>query len=177
MGFLNAAMVLLVVVVLAGFEFSLGGAATVYKVGDSTGWTTLVKYDYKKWAADKSFGVGDTILFEYNAQYHNVMQVTHADYTSCNASAPFKTYTTGNDSIIIMKKGHYYYFCGIPGHCQEGQKVDIRVSKLTSSIAPGMSPSPAPSMVSVPSPKNTAALVSSNKGGLVALLLLSLFAY
>lgn len=33
----------------------------VYKVGDSTGWTTIGNFDYKKWAATKTFQVGDTI--------------------------------------------------------------------------------------------------------------------
>ncbi|BAT94045.1 hypothetical protein VIGAN_08061200 [Vigna angularis var. angularis] len=35
--------------------------AAVYKVGDSAGWTTLGKIDYKKWAATKNFQIGDTI--------------------------------------------------------------------------------------------------------------------
>jgi len=35
--------------------------AAVYKVGDSSGWTTLGKIDYKKWAATKNFQIADTI--------------------------------------------------------------------------------------------------------------------
>ncbi|KAJ6430032.1 hypothetical protein OIU84_021445 [Salix udensis] len=61
-------------------------------------------------------------VFEYNAQFHNVMRVTHAMYKACNTSAPLATYTTGNDSITIKTRGHHFFFCGVPGHCQAGQK-------------------------------------------------------
>ena len=66
-------------------------------------------------------------VFEYNAQFHNVMRVTHAMYRACNTSAPLATYTTGNDSITIKTHRHHFFFCGVPGHCQIGQKVDINV--------------------------------------------------
>ncbi|XVE66014.1 hypothetical protein DITRI_Ditri08aG0047500 [Diplodiscus trichospermus] len=140
--------------------------AAVYKVGDSAGWTTIGNIDYKRWAATKTFRVGDIILsllhmvnflqwcqdcglklfFKYNAQFHNVMQVTHPMYKACNVSAPLATYTTGNDSINITRKGHQFFFCGVPGHCQAGQKVDINVLR-TFEIAP----TPAPSRQTPPS--------------------------
>ncbi|KAF9589838.1 hypothetical protein IFM89_028773 [Coptis chinensis] len=36
--------------------------ATVYKVGDANGWTIPVVDYYKKWAADKTFKVGDVTI-------------------------------------------------------------------------------------------------------------------
>ncbi|KAL3505900.1 hypothetical protein ACH5RR_031282, partial [Cinchona calisaya] len=36
-------------------------SGAVYKVGDSAGWTTIGKVDYRKWAATKTFQVGDLI--------------------------------------------------------------------------------------------------------------------
>ena len=68
------------------------------------------------------------------------MRVTHPMYKACNVSAPLATYTTGNDSIKITTKGHHYFFCGVPGHCQAGQKVDINVLR-TSETAPTPAPS------------------------------------
>ncbi|XP_022722916.1 mavicyanin-like [Durio zibethinus] len=135
--------------------------AAVYKVGDSAGWTTIGNIDYKQWAATRTFQVGDIIRFEYNAQFHNVMRVTHPMYRACNASAPLATYTTGNDSIVITTKGHHYFFCGVPGHCQAGQKVDINVLR-TAETAPtpgpsGLSPPSAPS-VGVPAPSESNAI-------------------
>ncbi|XP_031276634.1 mavicyanin [Pistacia vera] len=151
------------VVMLTLFLLKVSNAA-VYKVGDSGGWTTIGNIDYKQWAATKTFQLGDTILFEYNSQFHNVMQVTHAMYRACNASAPLATYTTGNDSITIKTKGHHFFFCGVPGHCQAGQKVDINV--LRTSDQPAAAPSGAvsspPSVpaakVPGPSPNNAVSL-------------------
>lgn len=93
-------------------------------------------------------------MFEYNSQFHNVMQVTHAEYKSCNASAPITTHTTGNDSITITNQGHHFFICGVPGHCQAGQKVDINVLR-DSSVAPSPSTLSSPPSVpagSVPAP-------------------------
>ncbi|KAM6566186.1 hypothetical protein CsatA_025314 [Cannabis sativa] len=114
--------------------------AAVYKVGDSSGWTT--------------------IEFEYNAQFHNVMRVTHAMYKTCNASLPLETYTTGNDSITITTRGHHFYMCGVPGHCQGGQKVDINVPRTPSAdVAPTplVSVSPPAPAVKAPAPASNVA--------------------
>nr|GMD88320.1 mavicyanin-like [Ipomoea batatas] len=132
----------------------------VYKVGDAAGWTTIGNVDYKLWSATKTFQVGDVIVFEYNPQFHNVMQVTHPMYQTCNASSPIATHTTGNDSITINTHGHHFFLCGVPGHCQNGQKLDINVLRaaVVSSSSPTQSPTasttaPAPA----PSPSHAAA--------------------
>ncbi|KAF9673921.1 hypothetical protein SADUNF_Sadunf10G0074100 [Salix dunnii] len=136
--------------------------AAVYKVGDSAGWTTSGNIDYKQWSSTKTFQVGDVIIFEYNAQFHNVMRVTHAMYRTCNTSAPLATYTTGNDSITIQTRRHHFFFCGVPGHCQIGQKVDINVLRSDEMAqAPAASsavPSPPVPSAKVPGPTSSNAL-------------------
>lgn len=88
------------------------------------------------------------------------MQVTHAGYKACNASSPISTRTTGNDTIVIDSHGHHFFLCGVPGHCQAGQKVDINVLRATS-IVPGPSRSPSDLVpevkVPAPSPSDAAA--------------------
>nr|XP_016447135.1 PREDICTED: mavicyanin-like [Nicotiana tabacum] len=130
---------------------------TVYSVGDSAGWTGS-NIDYHMWASTKTFQVGDTLghgfeswnqsatevlalgiftncclngaeVFQYNQQLHNVVRVSLSDFHSCNAGNPIATYSSGNYSITIVGPGHYYYICGFRGHCQAGQKLDIRVPK------------------------------------------------
>ncbi|KAL4296743.1 hypothetical protein GQ457_12G003260 [Hibiscus cannabinus] len=164
-----------VVVVAALLQLSY---AAVYKVGDSGGWTSIGNLDYKQWAATKTFHVGDVIRFEYNAQFHNVMRVTHIMYKACNASAALATYTTGSDTINITTKGHHYFICGVPGHCQAGQKVDINVLRESET-----SPTPSPSGLSAasasvrlagapaPSPSGAISLKGSSKGSLTKLCL------
>ncbi|XP_021900037.1 mavicyanin-like [Carica papaya] len=109
------------VITMALWGFSLGA---VHKVGDSAGWSPAA--DYQKWASSNTFHVGDTLVFEYNKQLHNVKQVKREDFESCNAASPIATYTTGSDSISLKSRGDYY-FCGFAGHCQAGQKVHVKV--------------------------------------------------
>ncbi|WOH12855.1 hypothetical protein DCAR_0832364 [Daucus carota subsp. sativus] len=154
-------------ILVSQLQVSMGA---VYKVGDSAGWTIAGSVDYRQWSAPKTFHVGDIILFQYNSQFHNVMQVHHAEYKSCNASAPIVTHTTGNDSITITSKGHHFFLCGIPGHCQAGQKVDINVLRVSSSKAPTSSatspssPSSSPAVTILPpslSPSKATSLLFS----------------
>ncbi|KAL8171358.1 hypothetical protein V2J09_023162 [Rumex salicifolius] len=144
---LNSVMrVALLVVLLAS---SCNGK--VYKVGDKAGWTIIGNVDYKQWAATKTFHVGDVIVFNYNPQFHNVIQVTHAEYKTCNSSSPIAIHTAGNDTITITNHGHHFFLCGIPGHCQSGQKVDINVIRVSSLLAP------TPSVASTPATMASAA--------------------
>ncbi|GAB2281084.1 hypothetical protein Dimus_015693, partial [Dionaea muscipula] len=131
----------------------------VYKVGDSQGWTSIIPHpNYSQWAASKTFHIGDVIIFQYNRDFQNVMQVSRVEYKSCDIKDPIATYYSGNDSITIRSPGHYFYICSFPGHCQAGQKVDFRVLKTSSPVSPSASPSlsPTPSFrlspVSAPSP-------------------------
>lgn len=143
-------------------------AGEVYQVGDSAGWTIIGNVDYNAWASNKTFQVGDTILFNYNPKFHNVMQVTHDEYKSCNATSPTATYTTGNDSITITTRGHHWFLCGTPGHCQAGQKVDINVRKAPAPVAPPPSVSPAPTPAPMaPAPAPSAASTFTSNGLLV----------
>nr|XP_043611498.1 mavicyanin-like [Erigeron canadensis] len=107
---------------------------TVYTVGDSQGWAILVNSDYTTWTSSKRFRVGDTLLFHYHPGSHNVIQVNRYNYRSCNTSAPWKTFGTGNDSFNIKAPGHYYFSCSFPGHCEAGQKLNVRVLKKYSLI-------------------------------------------
>ncbi|CAN4092989.1 unnamed protein product [Withania somnifera] len=149
----------------------------VYQVGDSAGWTTIGNVDYKQWAANRTFLVGDVIVFQYHPQFHNVMQVIHAEYQSCNASAPISTHTTGNDSITITTHGHHFFLCGVPGHCQAGQKVDINVLRASSSAStlPSPSSSPVPAVaVAAPSPSQASYWLPSKIGLVTAVSLVLL---
>ncbi|GLU07543.1 hypothetical protein SLE2022_244980 [Rubroshorea leprosula] len=160
---------------LALFGVSLGA---VYKVGDSAGWTSIGNIDYKKWASSHNFHVGDSLIFEYHNQFHNVEQVIHQDFQSCNASSPVATYTSGSDSITLKRSGHYYFLCGTPGHCQAGQKVDILVT--SPSLRPAASPAPhglppfgLPIDSTAPSPAQSGAPPSHHRLSLLSLAIIA----
>ncbi|CAJ1925440.1 unnamed protein product [Sphenostylis stenocarpa] len=165
MAFREKAVVFLMMMMMTASQVS---HAAVHKVGDSSGWTIIGNIDYRKWAATKNFQVGDTIVFEYNAKFHNVMRVTHAMYKTCNASSPLTTMTTGNDTIKITNYGHHFFLCGIPGHCQAGQKVDINVVKVSGAAAAAAeAPTPTSAMASPVPPANVPAPSPNNASPLM----------
>ncbi|URE49823.1 Plastocyanin-like domain [Musa troglodytarum] len=97
-----------------------------------------------------SFRHNNVAVFKYNKNFHNVLEVSKADYKACSAASPIAAYTSGNDSITLKRRGHHFFICGVPGHCSAGQKVDVRIAKLTASsaapsVAPAASPLPATS--------------------------------
>ncbi|KAF0905934.1 hypothetical protein E2562_008957 [Oryza meyeriana var. granulata] len=155
-----AVAALAVVVVSAGMA-----AAAVYEVGDKAGWTIMGNPNYSDWAASKKFLLGDTVVFTYNKQFHNVMAVSKADYKNCDTSKPIATWSTGNDSVVLNATGHHYFLCGFPGHCAIGQKVDIRVATSGHSSA---APSGAPSMAPAPASGSSEAPAAGGSSGRAA---------
>ncbi|XP_057503760.1 blue copper protein-like [Actinidia eriantha] len=57
--------------------------ATVYNVGESSGWTVGV--DYTNWTSGKTFMVGDSLVFNYGSG-HTVDEVSGSDYNTCTAA-------------------------------------------------------------------------------------------
>ncbi|XP_024004247.1 mavicyanin [Eutrema salsugineum] len=145
---------LMILVALLGVV--VGG--TVHKVGDSKGWT-MMGVDYEAWASSRTFQVGDSLVFEYNNEYHDVTQVTPLDFELCEPSYPLAKYQTGSDMVKLTKPGVHNFICGVPGHCDAGQKLQIHV--LPASLGPVAAPVPRPvrspssiSSSSSPSPAN-----------------------
>ncbi|XP_077247538.1 mavicyanin-like [Tasmannia lanceolata] len=112
------------VLVLAAL-LQCAAAATTHVVGGSVGWT--VSPTYSSWAADQTFIVGDTLVFNFTTGSHNVAQVSETDYNACTGTNPISTTTTGPANIVLSSTGNHYYICTITGHCQAGQKVTINV--------------------------------------------------
>ncbi|KAK9146689.1 hypothetical protein Sjap_006592 [Stephania japonica] len=157
------------------FHVSAGAVHRVqWSVGD---------VDYNEWASSHSFHPGDTLVFEYHAHSHNVMQVNPSDFKSCNSSAPaLAVYTSGNDAVTFKMSGNYYFICGAPGHCEVGQKVEIMVvpSSPSSSMIGASHPALSPSAFS-PVPPNTSSVAVKYAAskflliGLVGIALLSTY--
>ncbi|TVU14989.1 hypothetical protein EJB05_38487 [Eragrostis curvula] len=99
-------------------------SAKDYTVGDSTGWTTGV--DYTAWTKGKTFHVGDTLSFQYNA-IHSVMEVSAADHGACSASNPLRSHKDQSTTIALTNPGTRYFICGTTGHCAAGMKLAVTV--------------------------------------------------
>ncbi|KAJ0984573.1 hypothetical protein J5N97_002929 [Dioscorea zingiberensis] len=106
------------------------GSATIYTVGDSNGWNTGV--DYSSWANDKTFVVGDTLVFNYASGLHNVAEVTTSDYESCTTSNVINSDNSGTTRVELSSPGRHHFICGVPGYCSQGMKLAVTAETASS---------------------------------------------
>ncbi|KAF8111857.1 hypothetical protein N665_0072s0068 [Sinapis alba] len=119
-------------------------SATIYKVGDSDGWSA--KDDtYYSWADRKEFHVGDSLVFDYDGNFNDVTQVSGAlEYQFCDSSSPKAVYKTGHDVVTLTEPGFYYFISSNHSQCSSGQRLDILVTHDPSRPVP---PPPQPSKI------------------------------
>ncbi|XP_022773120.1 blue copper protein-like isoform X2 [Durio zibethinus] len=115
--------------------------ATVYTVGDTSGWTIGV--DYSTWTKGKTFQVGDSLVFNYPTS-HTVDEVSSSDYSTCTVGNAITTDNSGATTVALKTAGTHYFICGVISHCGNGMKLAVKVES-GSSIAPSISPSKSPS--------------------------------
>ncbi|XP_052190886.1 blue copper protein-like isoform X1 [Diospyros lotus] len=106
--------------------------ATVYAVGDLTGWTMGV--DYSAWTTGKTFMLGDTLVFNYGSG-HTVDEVSRSDYKTCTVGNSITTDNSGSTTIALKTAGTHYYICGVIGHCGSGMKLAVTVAGGAASAA------------------------------------------
>ncbi|KAJ0085335.1 hypothetical protein Patl1_08581 [Pistacia atlantica] len=116
------APVLCVVLVICMVVPSL---ATVYTVGDSSGWT--MGADYSTWTSGKTFKVGDSLVFNYGSG-HTVDEVSASDYNTCTTGNALTTDSSGATTIALKTAGTHYFICGVIGHCGNGMKIAVTVT-------------------------------------------------
>ncbi|XP_010258753.1 PREDICTED: stellacyanin-like [Nelumbo nucifera] len=104
--------------------FLLTCSATLYTVGDSAGWDISSSLD--SWTIDKTFKVGDVLLFQYSS-YHNVVELTKDNFDGCNVGNPLQISSNGNTSIPLTSPGQRYFACGNKLHCLGGMKLQVNV--------------------------------------------------
>ncbi|KAH6837967.1 hypothetical protein C2S53_018308 [Perilla frutescens var. hirtella] len=121
MGKIKSRIACLLIVCCAIIE---AAAAAVFTVGDSSGWA--LGADYRTWATDKTFSVGDTLAFNYPPG-HTVDEVSANDYKTCTTGNAIASDSSGATSVLLKTAGPHYYICGVPGHCGGGMKLSINV--------------------------------------------------
>ncbi|XP_048437344.1 blue copper protein-like [Pyrus x bretschneideri] len=112
--------------------------ATVYTVGDSSGWDTGV--DYSTWTSGKTFEVGDSLVFKYQSQ-HTVEEVTDSDYKTCTLQNSIKSHRGGTTTIPLKTAGTHNYICSSVGHCSMGMKLSVTVESGSTAAPSGGSDS------------------------------------
>ncbi|KAI4366556.1 hypothetical protein MLD38_022419 [Melastoma candidum] len=112
-------------------------SATVYTVGDTSGWAMGV--DYTTWTSGKTFKVGDNLVFNYGGG-HTVDEVSKSDYSSCTVGNSITTDSSGSTTVPLKTEGNHYFICGAMGHCGSGMKLAVTV-KASSSSSDSTTPS------------------------------------
>ncbi|KAL5222211.1 hypothetical protein ABZP36_026924 [Zizania latifolia] len=154
MAMMGAAKALVVVAMaLAVLGTALGADYTVGAPGGS--WD--IQTNYAQWVSNINFRVGDQIVFKYTRGRHDVVEVSKADYDSCSSSTPVATFNSGDDTVPLTAAVTRYFICGIPGHCDAGMKVAI---KVVDAATPGGSNTAPPPMA--PRPRSPPAAMGPN---------------
>ncbi|KAJ8772391.1 hypothetical protein K2173_027568 [Erythroxylum novogranatense] len=145
---------LVLVSFLLGLSFALACNAATYLVGDTSGWDISTNIDW--WAQDKTFAVGDLLLFLYSPS-HSLDEVTKDGFGSCNTSNVLRTFMTGNTTVLLISPGSRYFVCGNKLHCLGGLRLHVHVqgNQANSPVAaPQAQPQPQPRGSTQPSFKN-----------------------
>ncbi|EEF35204.1 cucumber peeling cupredoxin [Ricinus communis] len=111
-------------------------AATKFTVGDGIGWAVPSNASfYDEWASDKTFQVGDSIVFNWS-EVHNVLEVTSkSEYDNCTTTNGILRQTSPV-TIDLTANSTLYFICTVGQHCALGQKVTIKVGNGISSPSP-----------------------------------------
>ncbi|KAK7268645.1 hypothetical protein RIF29_21349 [Crotalaria pallida] len=112
-------------------------SATIYTVGDNSGWDISSNLD--TWSADKKFKIGDSLIFQYSSS-HSVDEVTRENFDSCNTTNILTSYGNGNTTVPLTRGGDRYFVCGNQLHCLGGMKLHVHVEGDDKSLAPALAP-------------------------------------
>ncbi|KAG2717096.1 hypothetical protein I3843_03G158400 [Carya illinoinensis] len=140
---------------ISGMLIKLAMAGSYTVGGQNGGWDTTT--NLQTWASSHSFLVGDNLIFQY-APNHDVVEVSKADYDSCQANNPIQSYTGGTTTIPLSSPGNRSFICGTSGHCSQGMKVEIHTlaaSAPTTASPPASPPASSVTLVPTPAPESS----------------------
>ncbi|XP_020225583.1 mavicyanin [Cajanus cajan] len=115
--------------------------ATEHVVGGGAGWIISPEGAsfYSSFAANTTFRLNDTLVFNFKTGSHNVVTVSKKSFETCNVSEAMESFNTGPARISLNRTGEFYFACSFPHHCMLGQKLSIDVTAASSSLAPASS--------------------------------------
>ncbi|KAK9078837.1 hypothetical protein SSX86_002895 [Deinandra increscens subsp. villosa] len=105
-----------------------------------------------EWAEKERFKVGDVLVFKYDSKTDSVLEVEEGDYKKCIKTKPIHEHHDGNTAVKINESGTFYFISGVDGHCEKGEKLEVKVLSHKHS-----SPPPKDSPVMFPPPMQTPA--------------------
>ncbi|KAH7661667.1 Cupredoxins domain-containing protein, partial [Dioscorea alata] len=109
---------LLILLILQKFN----AQATNHIVGDSL-WTIPISNNfYSIWSNNKTFSIGDNLVFKFETGFYNVLQVSRREYEDCKAENYFQAYFVGPANVSLAEEGMYYFITDFANYCFLGLK-------------------------------------------------------
>ncbi|XP_076932094.1 blue copper protein-like [Bidens hawaiensis] len=107
--------------------------ATELVVGDSYGWANPKHpHFYTCWGELHTFNVGDTLLFNFVNETHDVVEVPEYAYGQCYTEHAISLITSGPGVVNLTSSGTRYYISTRDRDCEKHMKLAIIVE--TSSV-------------------------------------------
>ncbi|XP_074274199.1 early nodulin-like protein 15 [Silene latifolia] len=123
---MEAAKAVMVAVLMAAVLFSSVSARNI-TVGGATGWD--LSTNFTDWSSSTLVFVDDSLEFIYT-RAHDVIEVTEANFATCDITSPIAAYydINGKTTVInLPKPGPRYFVCGRSNHCTQGLKLYVQV--------------------------------------------------
>ncbi|KAJ4958866.1 hypothetical protein NE237_025977 [Protea cynaroides] len=139
-----------------------------YVVGDSLGWTVPPggAATYANWTVGKTFFVGDILYFNFTNGLQTVVTVRKTVFDSCpNISTTISL--NSPVTVTLSVEGENYFICGLPGHCQNGQKLALNVTATPASTPSGL--------INITSITSSTTSAASSRVGVMCFFVISLF--
>ncbi|KAL2526060.1 Blue copper protein [Abeliophyllum distichum] len=124
-------LLVVAVVTLLGSSFGLQ-----YIVGDSIWSIPPTNHFYTNWSSSYTFRTGDTLYFDFDSPFYNLIEVSRGELESCTANQPYKAFMEGPATLPLMQKGVFYFICNVSNYCALGLKVSVTVEQNSPNLAP-----------------------------------------
>jgi hypothetical protein len=148
------------------------GPAT-YIVGDEIGWIVPPggAIAYSVWANfNKTFIVGDTLVFNFANETSDVVVVSQSSYETCDTTNSSTVLTRSPARYTLARTGGHYFTSTYPRRCVLGQRLAINVTGDPASTLP---PSSGPT-ITTPSSNSPVNSVPLRGGAAIILVLMSM---
>ena len=106
------------------------------------------------------------LLAVFKYAQDSVLVVDRPAFDACNATEPLAAFTDGATTVRLDRPGFFCFISGEPGHCQEGQRLMVRVMVHPA----GLAAAPAPGVLAQPGarPRSSSGCASSGAAEPVA---------
>ncbi|TKV92279.1 hypothetical protein SEVIR_9G154100v4 [Setaria viridis] len=84
---------------------------------------------YRAWADNRTFFVGDTLVFRFETGFHDVVQVGRREYEECTADDPYQIFRAGPAAVPLDSTGVRYYVCTVGNYCSLGVRLYVTVQR------------------------------------------------